>query len=204
MKIAVRRIPSTSQNRSDEPSWSLIRLVAPTGMTKKRPIARISDSATVSAPDEAADRLRLLSVLGLDLRVGRDRQCPEADPKRLRQRHHAADHRPAKHPVALRPRDQRLRGHLDCSVRLSHGHRPGRDAAHHHALEHRLAAHGRVAAGHRQAVRHPRLGEARAARRTRGRRPRTEGSGPVRSPSLHRRRHGVAFIPGTPAAPPAG
>src|SRR5256714_7843487 len=48
MKIAVRRIPSTSKNRSDEPSWSLIRLVAPTGTTKKMPIARISDSATVS------------------------------------------------------------------------------------------------------------------------------------------------------------
>src|SRR6476646_10480948 len=48
MKMAVRRHPSTSQNSTDEPSWSLIRLVAPTGTTKKRPIARISDSAIVA------------------------------------------------------------------------------------------------------------------------------------------------------------
>src|SRR5215208_1127674 len=49
MKIAVRRIPSTSQNRMDEPSWSLIKLVAPTGTTKNRPTASASDS-TIVAP----------------------------------------------------------------------------------------------------------------------------------------------------------
>ena len=38
MKIAVRSTPSTSQKRIGEPSWSLIRLVAPTGMTKKSPM----------------------------------------------------------------------------------------------------------------------------------------------------------------------
>ncbi|HWO48178.1 MAG TPA: DUF1385 domain-containing protein [Solirubrobacterales bacterium] len=43
--MAVRRIPSTSQKRNAEPSWSLIRLVRPTGMTKKRPIARASENA---------------------------------------------------------------------------------------------------------------------------------------------------------------
>src|SRR5947207_2222969 len=48
MKIAVRRTPSTSQNRNGEPSWSLIRLVAPTGTTKKSPIARISERAIVN------------------------------------------------------------------------------------------------------------------------------------------------------------
>src|SRR4051812_37772402 len=48
MKIAVRRIPSTSQKRIDDPSWSLIRLVAPTGTTKKRPIARTRDSTMVA------------------------------------------------------------------------------------------------------------------------------------------------------------
>src|SRR6266516_4719485 len=48
MKIAVRRTPSTSQKSTGEPSWSLIRLVAPTGTTKKMPIARIRDSATVT------------------------------------------------------------------------------------------------------------------------------------------------------------
>src|SRR3954471_1422488 len=48
MKIAVRRMPSTSQKSTEDPSWSLIRLVAPTGITKKRPTARISDSAIVA------------------------------------------------------------------------------------------------------------------------------------------------------------
>src|SRR4051794_2481954 len=47
MKIAVRRTPSTIQKRTDELSWSRMRLVAPTGTTKKRPTARASDSATV-------------------------------------------------------------------------------------------------------------------------------------------------------------
>src|SRR5829696_8442553 len=48
MKIAVRRTPSTSQKSSADPSWSLIRLVSPTGMTKKRPIASARESAIVS------------------------------------------------------------------------------------------------------------------------------------------------------------
>ena len=39
--------PSTSQKSTEEPSWSLIRLVAPTGTTKNRPIARTSDRAIV-------------------------------------------------------------------------------------------------------------------------------------------------------------
>src|SRR5215211_6927289 len=49
MKMAVRSTPSTSQNRIEEPSWSLIRLVAPTGTTKNRPTASTSDS-TIVAP----------------------------------------------------------------------------------------------------------------------------------------------------------
>ena len=48
MKIAVRSTPSTSQNRTGEPSWSLIRLVAPTGTTKNSPIARTSEKKIVS------------------------------------------------------------------------------------------------------------------------------------------------------------
>ncbi len=47
MKIAVRRTPSTSQKSSEEPSWSLIRLVRPTGTTKKRPTASSSERAIV-------------------------------------------------------------------------------------------------------------------------------------------------------------
>src|SRR5829696_4519628 len=47
MKIAVRSTPSTSQKRSAEPSQSLIRLVAPTGITKKRPTASTSEKKIV-------------------------------------------------------------------------------------------------------------------------------------------------------------
>ena len=47
MKMPVRSRPSTSQKRTGEPSWPLIRLVSPTGTTKKRPIARISEKAIV-------------------------------------------------------------------------------------------------------------------------------------------------------------
>ena len=47
MKIVVRSTPSTSQKSNGEPSWSLIRLVRPTGMTKKRPTASASERAIV-------------------------------------------------------------------------------------------------------------------------------------------------------------
>ena len=36
-----------SQNRNAEPSWSLIRLVSPTGTTKKRPTASAREKAMV-------------------------------------------------------------------------------------------------------------------------------------------------------------
>src|SRR4051794_26889174 len=48
MKMAVRSTPSTSQKSTEEPSWSLIRLVAPTGTTKKSPTASTSESAIVA------------------------------------------------------------------------------------------------------------------------------------------------------------
>src|SRR3954471_20768978 len=47
MKIAVRSTPSTSQKRRAEPSQSLIRLVAPTGMTKNSPTASRSEKKIV-------------------------------------------------------------------------------------------------------------------------------------------------------------
>ena len=40
-------MPSTSQKSSGEPSWSLIRLVSPTGTTKKRPTASSSERKIV-------------------------------------------------------------------------------------------------------------------------------------------------------------
>src|SRR5581483_10052213 len=93
-----------------------------------------------------------------------DAERLEADLQGLAERGHAADQRGAQHAVAPHPRDERLRDDLDLAERrlvrlelaaagdllrrgLANGDGPRRDAAHHHALEHRLAADGRVAPG---------------------------------------------------------
>src|SRR5438045_576643 len=49
MKMAVRSRPSTSQNRTEEPSWSRMRFVAETGTTKNSPIASARET-TIVAP----------------------------------------------------------------------------------------------------------------------------------------------------------
>ena len=154
MKIAVRRIPSTSQKSSAEPSWSLIRLVSPTGMTKKRPTESSQREGDRQAPHPAADLLLLALLVLLELGVGRDRQRLEADLQRLAEGDDAADHRQAQEPVALRPGDERLGGDLDLALGVADRDRPDRDAAHHHALQHRLTADRRVALGDQGAVGH--------------------------------------------------
>src|SRR5581483_8623764 len=93
-------------------------------------------------PDQAADRPLLPALLGLDLRVRGYRERPEPDLERLGQGDDAADDRPAERAVARGPGDQRLGRDLDRPVGLAAGHRPGGDAAHHHALEDGLAATG--------------------------------------------------------------
>ena len=100
-------IPSTSQKSSAEPSQSLIRLVAPTGITKKSPTARAIESAIVR-PHPAADLLLLALLVLLELGVGRDRQRLEADLERLAERDNPSDHRQAQDAVPLRPGDDRL------------------------------------------------------------------------------------------------
>src|SRR3954447_12191396 len=110
-------------------------------------------------PHAARDLLLLLG----QLRVGRDTERLEADRHRLDERDDAADDRQAQRAVALQHRGQRKRLDLDVAAggllgveplalhllgqRLADGDGPGRDAAHHHALEDGLAAHGSVALG---------------------------------------------------------
>ena len=162
MKIAVRRIPSTSQNRSEEPSWSLIRLVAPTGTTKNRPTARTSDRAIVTPqvnpPIGSASSPSSGSSWAL-AEIARARNpirsdSPSATTPRITG---------SAEPVALGPRNQRLRADLDLAIGLSHRHGPGRDPAHHHPLEHRLAADRGVATRDGHPVGHPGVGELRPA-----------------------------------------
>ena len=120
-------------------------------------------------PGAAADLLLLAVVVGRHLRVRGDAERAEADLERLGERDHAAHDREPQQPVALRPGDERLGDHLDLALRpllrvgaargellrrrLAHRHRPGGDAAHHHALEHGLAADRGVLGGLARPVR---------------------------------------------------
>jgi hypothetical protein len=128
-----------------------------------------------AGPGALADLLHLTGLAGGELGVGRDVQRAEADLQRLPQRDDPADHRQAQPPVLLEDRDERERLDLDLAVRalaridpavvagdvlgggLAHRHRPRRDPAHHHALEHGLPADRRIAARHQRAVGKPRL-----------------------------------------------
>ncbi len=132
------------------------RLVRPAGSRKNRPTANSQREHDRARPGAAADLLLLALLVGRAPARWRRCRAPEADLERLGQRDHAAHDRQAQQPVALGPRDERLGDHLDLAVRallgvglagrellrrgLAHRHRPGGDAAHHHALEHGLAA----------------------------------------------------------------
>ena len=144
MKIAVRSTPSTSQNRSAEPSWSLIRLVAPTGMTKNSPIASTSEKKIVSP--QVKPPISSSSSPSASCALAEIARALKPILRRLGERDHSADHRAIAGAVALRPGDDRLGGDVDAALRSPTGHRPGGDPAHHHALEHRLATDRRVAA----------------------------------------------------------
>jgi hypothetical protein len=106
-------------------------------------------------PRRARDRLRVLA----GLRGGGDPKRPDADSQRLAERDDAAHDRQAQPGVAAQRRDERKALDADLAERrlvglhpapagellggrLAHGDGPRRDAAHHHALEHRLAADG--------------------------------------------------------------
>ena len=84
------RSPSTSQKRKAEPSWSLNRLVSPTGTTKNSPTANAARRARCRTTC-ARDRLLVLG----ELRVGRHAERLEADLERLDERDDAADDRQA-------------------------------------------------------------------------------------------------------------
>ena len=101
-------------------------------------------------PHRAGDRLLLL----VELRVGRHAERLEADVERLDERDDAADDRQAERAVALGPGDERERLHVDLAVGLADAHRPGGDAAHHHALHDGLAAYGSVALEAQEVVAH--------------------------------------------------
>ena len=106
------------------------------------------------APDPAADLFPLSLLVLLELGVGGDAQRPEADLQRLAEGDDAAQDRQPPEPVALRPGLDRFGLDLDLALGTAHRDGPDRDAAHHHALQHRLAADRRVALGDQGAVGH--------------------------------------------------
>ena len=155
----MRTIPSTSQKRNDELSWSLIRLVSPTGTTKNRPTA--SARATTTVPTHMPPEISFsssgswaLAEMPSALKPMTSDSTSATTPRMIGRRSSA---------VLLEHRVERERGDLDLAVgpalgvdavlgdllgqRLAHGDRPRRDAAHHHALEHGLTADGGVALG---------------------------------------------------------
>ena len=140
------------------------------------------------------DALPVVASSGGQLGVGGDLQRAEADHQRAAERDDAAHDRQPQQAVAAQRRVQREGADLDLAERgllaasgrrstqllgrrLAHRHRPVGDAAHHHALEHRLTADGRVALGVQLAVAalEPARGSTRrrrpADRRDRSRRP---------------------------------
>ena len=186
----MRSTPSTSQKRNDEFSWSLIRVVRPTGTTKNRPTASASAKRTVPAHVP----LPISSSSSAQLGVGGDAERLEADRQRLAERDDAADDRQAQDAVLLEHRHERddwtaispsvpsgrpsVRGRGTATAHV-------RDAAHHHALEDGLAADGRVA------LRRIRRAAGRRARRSRrprralgGDAPRSVGARPLGGAAL--------------------
>ena len=143
-KIVTRMSFSTITKTTALGSESFSRLVSPTGSRKNRPIASASARTTVPAhvPPEIGSSssgscalAEILSALKPSLSAERD---------------DAADDR---HAAA---------GDL-CGTGRADGHGPRRDAAHHHAFEHRLAADGSVPDGDQGAVGQP-LGHWRGRR----------------------------------------
>ena len=80
------------------------------------------------------------ALLVLHRLVGRDRQGLDADRQRLAQGDHAAEPGLGQDRVALGDRVDVVRLDVDRMVGTAHGHGPVVAAAHHHALEERLAS----------------------------------------------------------------
>ena len=134
MKMETRIKPSTTTNRPVVSIWS--QLVVSAGVTlnstSAKPIA-IAKGEEEAGPRARSRPRRPLPFLLRGV-VRRDRERTEADRERLAERNDAADDWQPEDPVPCHRRADRL-VLRDVAVRLSHGERPVRGAAHHHALE---------------------------------------------------------------------
>ena len=146
------RSPRRARRGRTSSSWSLMRLVSPTGTTKNRPTA--SASATTTVPTHMPPEISFsssgscaLAEMPSALKPMTSDSTSATTPRTIGRRSSA---------VLLEDRRERERGDLDLAVgpalgvdavlgdllgqRLAHGDRPGRHATHHHALEHGLTA----------------------------------------------------------------
>ena len=156
----MRRTPSTSQNSTAEPSWSLNRLVSATGTTKNRPIASARPPTT--APAHIAPEIsssssgscalaEMLSALKPMLSDSASATTPRTTGQRSarwRFAHETSGNDwTSISPWAASPTSSsRPSGDL-LGQRLADGDGPRGDAAHHHAFEDRLPAHRGVTLG---------------------------------------------------------
>ena len=108
----------------------------PDGQQEEEPDGEHERERDRASPCGARDLLVLL----FELSVRGDAERLEPDLERLDESDDAAHERQPQEAVALEPGDERERLDVDLPVLLAHGHRPGGHAAHHHALEHCLAA----------------------------------------------------------------
>ena len=173
----------------------MIRLVSPTGIRKNSTIARASASTTVpahsalgisccSSPSPSSGGSCALAETSSARKPIASEPPSATTPRMIGRRSNAvAAHRRVERVGRDRDLAERrllgraLSGRELLGGRLAHGDRPVGDAAHHHALEHRLAAERRVADGGQLAVdqfgagrrlrREPRGAEASPRRRLR-------------------------------------
>ena len=156
--------PRSARTGTRSCSWCLIRLVRPTGIRKNSTIASASATHDGARPHAARGSPvpRLLALLGrAAARWRRSRARGSRSPSTRRARRRRARSAAA---AARWRRIAESSGKVLTSIspsaassgerspsaqllggRLAHGHRPVGDAAHHHALEHRLTADRRVA-----------------------------------------------------------
>ena len=155
--LALRRLSVRfGQTLAPGPGAASVAVAGPNAVQVRIPLRATVDRLTQHP-------LPILGLAGWQLRVGGDPERAEPDRHRLPQRHHPAHDRQAQRAVALQRGGEGKRRDLDLPFRrlidralvllqllgrrLAHRHRPVGDAAHHHALEHRLPADGGVALG---------------------------------------------------------
>ena len=128
--------------RREFPRGDLLRGAA-TSRTAQRAV-RASRTVRAADPSRLLGRRRFVFPLFRERMQRRDLERLVAQHERLQHSSASAHERPVHPTVLLAPRGQVMLFHVDAAVGLPHGHRPVVLAAHHDALDERLAAYVRL------------------------------------------------------------